>query len=335
MPAPTVSLRLGYDIAIGIDPSSYEIDLDPNGRAWAFTFDEETHRHLTDAVERSLSEYRPFEDLEIAPGYIRVRFPSPDSDTDPSDLARAVKNAERIYNDENAKYEDTEVSFTNEHYAGTYDPGNGLTRENWFIRDVNTDDAPDTDDTPVWTYTRDDAGETALSPSKRFAFRMHVPFYTAKMYDSGGGSYETINLAVEWDRSEVKDHLRKIVEDLVPWPGDPRETIPRIAVYPTHVEIDYYDDTAGTVGGITNQAKKAFLKYNRRRPIDKERSPRGTTTKHPPIDTHGTPFAKALPHGKTAGDWIQEHGFDEIDGDAKKEEPEEDADGFINRLRGD
>lgn len=325
---------IGYDIAVAVDPESYEIVEDARGRAWAFEMDETTQRQLGEAVLEALPSGADPDAVEVQPGYVRVRIPKPDYDVQIHEIVSALRDAADIYNDRHADYADTTVAFSKDRFVGTYLPEDRPDREAFLAREVDQETAPGADE-PVWTYTREDAGEAALGADTRVAYRTFIAFDADALYNPGRSNYETITLAVEWDREEVHDHLRSVVEDPVPWPGDPRDTMPRVAVYPTHVEMDFYGQNTGAPAAVARKMRRAFLKYNRHRPIDDERSPTNTKAKHPPVSFTGSAFVRALDQGKSAEEWIDEHGLDEIDGQPvdPDPDPEEDVEsGTIDKL---
>lgn len=320
------TLAVGFDVALTIGPESYEISEDARGRAWAFAMDEETRPQVADAVRQALGDLATKTDrVDVEPGYLRVRVGSPNYNyANPREYLSALKSVASIYNEEYAAYPDTELVPGHDYYVGTFSPDDALDRTEYLARQDAPDATPESDG-PVWTYTRDDAGETALEDSERSALRVFLPFDCSTMYDPETPHGFGKVLAFEWDRDEIHAQLTDTVESLVPWPGSPSKDIPRVAVYPTHVEVDVYTGVANPAG-VANGCLRAFLRYNTCRPVDKDRSPTGRSFKHPKVAFSSSPFVAALDHGRTVDDWIADHSLDAVTGDPVEPESDESED---------
>lgn len=323
---PSAELHVGYDLAVRIHPSSYAIERDVQGRAWAFTFTEDARDALEDAVRRAFDGPTPGE-IAVEPGYVRARFPSlSHTDATGSALLSDLRDAAEIYNRQAPDGE--EVRFHPDGFAATFVPDGAPTTEE--IRErlaERADPATPEADGPVWAYERDDAGEAALSSDKRLAIRAFIPFDTAQLYDPAPSRSATArSLPVTWDSDAVRDRLREIAEDLIPWPGDARESIPRVAVYPGWAEIDVYRGVAANPAALAGRARDALAAYSRHPPID-ERAPANTTMKHPSLAFRGPPLVLGLEHDRTAEAWIHEHDLQAVDGEPHDPDAEGQEDG--------
>lgn len=326
MNIPAADLDVGLDVAVRVDPASYEISEDARGRAFAFSMDATAREQIADIAGTELGRVaRSVETLDVEPGYIRARIHSPDHRrATPGKILSAFRDAARRYNETHADYADTRLLLHRDTFACTLRPDEPRTRAGFVAGLPATDAAPEAD-APVWTYERDGAGETVLDADSRLAVRAFLPFDCRAMYDPDTAAGMNASLAVEWDHPEVRDHLRETVEDPVPWPASPRESIPRVAIYPTHAEVDVYQNAANPAA-VAGRARDALRRYNNHRPADEARSPKGGTYTHPPIKFRGTPLVVGLEHGRTADDWIREKNLDAVDGEPIEPEPDEPAD---------
>lgn len=310
------TLAVGFDIVHAIDPASYRITEDARGRAWAFQMDDETRQHVAKAVREALDRPRDVVELNVEPGYVHVKIEPAKPHTataTPRKPLESLGDVPQIYNERYAESDAETLAFVRDAYVGSYVPEDVPTLADYVTRHVDVETAPESEG-PVFEYVREDAGEKALDASQAFAYKYVLPFDAKEMYEAEertGGPRHNVDL----EPPEVREHLQDRIEDLIPWPGNPRVEIPRIAVYPTHVEVEHWTADHANPASIAQKGHQALLQYNRGRPEDEARSPRGGTYRHPPIALKDHAYIHALDHGRTAEEWIREQGLDEVDGE--------------------
>jgi len=328
------TLAVGFDAVLAFDPSMYEITEDARGRAYAFDMTD-AREDVADAVRRAVDHPRAVERVEIEPGYFRVRYVPADRDeADLGSFRRSLKRVPTLYNERHAT--DTDLDgLALDHgteYFGTFRPTDAPERETFLAEHAGGEAVPDTDG-PVFSYERDDAGESALDDARRFAYEFVLPFDTEQMYATQSDLFGRESTpAFRWDAEAVSETLTLIVEDLPAWPGH-SENLPRVTIYPTHVAVEHYTGGYTTPVGPAEKVRNALLRYDRYRQVDEERSDRPReVVHHPPLSFGRRAYIRALDHGRTAEEWVADQDLDAVDGepvesDAGQDAGDEDASG--------
>lgn len=330
------TLAIGYDAVLPIDPSIYEITEDARGRAYAFDM-ADAREDVADTVRSVLDRPQDVDHIEVAPGYLRVRV-APTDPVKPTAFLEALRSVRDEYNRRYATAPDLDgLAFANSRYLGTYRPADAPEREAFLDRHADADAVPDADG-PVWTYDRDGAGEDVLPSNQRCRYRIALPF-DPSMYEAtttlGGG---TGTPPVRWDAEAVRTALRVTVEDIPAWPKRAENT-PRIAVSPGYLLVEH--DTGSLRFDPVQLAENvatAFLRYNRYRNVDEERSTTHKTQLHPPIAFDGNVYVAGRDPAHGADVWISDHSLDAVDGKpvdpAPEDEESDDTGGVLSRFTG-
>jgi len=311
------TLAVGYDAVVPIDPAVYEITDDARGRAFAFDIDAE-REHVAAAVRESFDQPRTVEEVAVEPGYIRVKVVPTEDGPDPATVRDTLRSVPSTYNERYATDPDLNgLAVTDEFYIGTYRPDDAPDREA-ALGDLDLDDAPEADG-PVFSRTRDDAGEVALRDHRRFAYRFTFPF-DPDIYTSPSTLGGTDPFPLTWDSDAVISALELVVDKIPPWPRR-AENLPYIAVYPSHAVVEFYTAGFKDPTAYADTARDAFLRYNGYRNPD-ERAGKHDSVLHPAIDFTRDAYIEAIDHGGDAGAWLREHDLDDVDGQPEYPDPD-------------
>lgn len=306
------TLAVGYDVVLAIDPTTYEITEDVKGQAYAFDMTD-AREGVAEAVRSVLPHPADTEHVEIEPGYVRVKIKA-SKETKPNHVLESLRSIPDEYNRRYATDPALDgLAYSRDVYLGTYRPEDAPAQSTFVDRHGQPDAAPDSDE-PIFTYTRENAGESALKADRRFLYRIVLPFDPSIFEEENtiGGDGTP---PVRWEENDaLRKALTNTVEDLPVWP-ERAENTPHIAVYPGYLLVEHV--TSHLRMGPKQLAEKAgdaFLKFNRYR------------RKHPPVAFSGQAYVAGRNPTEGADDWITDHDLDAVDGEPRGMDPEQEPD---------
>lgn len=304
------TLGYGFDVVLAIDPAVYE----GSSPGDVFQMDAAARRHLTAAIEESLTTPEDVAAVELEPGYVRVRV-DPSVGVAPKDLVDELYRAVDLFNSRHATAESDRLRIAADHVS-VYDSLDATSVESFLERHTTTEF--DGSAEPIYEYER------APGADGDFAYEYVVPIDTEAYEDDEQFGHSVADApGFQWSAAGVLECFEMVVEMDRLWPSG---VITRVAIpAPEYVVVHH---TTGSVHSPVDFARTvwgALQSYNKHKPaIETPEDSRDRPS--PPLELSKRVYIGGLPSADGGADaWIEANGLDEEDGEPRDPEPELDA----------
>lgn len=318
IPASQPTLAYGYDVAIAIEPETYEVDPTAD---FQFRMNDTARRRLSHGLKDNLERPQDVESLTVAPGYIRVKAVPQDREAGPKDLVDSLRGLANDYNREYAEYPEHDGIHFGDYHLAVYRPEGPPSAEQYLEAHIGSDAAPDTDG-PL--YERDRAASEARRPvqtsERQLGYEYIFPLDGEKMYSPpdtlGGGP------VFRWD-DDVLERFGTVLDDTPRWPGTPPEEIARVAVFPEYIAVHHRTSAMRPPIEPAESACRALAHYNAIRGTRDDLGGTHETVKRRRIALTNDVYIGALPTAvsQDVDAWIAERGLDDEDGEPRQRDP--------------